>query len=401
MASPTGEEILDIFEDLNYPSASKLRAALIKRGFKARLKDVADFVQSQTPTQLFAKAPTYRGKIVASRPNERWAIDFIDFTAEPSKEFKYILLVQDIFSRRLWAAALEEKTTDKYVLVLRSLFADVGKPKEINADGEFDSRTLNRFLAGQGIAARYKEGRNDLATLDAAMNNFKKMLKKQMQEKNTKEWAPLLPNVVKAHNNLSHEALMAGADPNEAYDESNKALQFELREDAGRKMAQQNAVVQRNQKNIQENGAFRTYIGREDVRRRGDRPQYSGEVQLVSAVEGNRVKDASGHVHSLTLAKPVPRDSKGTAINVRLVGSEQTEHRKRDLMMKHARNLQALLRQSGWVYMSHASTELATDDPSFRTDLGNMGFKRFVELFPELFETQTSAVGGASKVRLR
>ena len=158
MSSPTGDEILAIFEELNYPSASKLGAALIKRGFKARLNDVSAFAQSQTPTQLLAKAPKYRGKIVASRPNERWVIDFIDFTAEPSKDFKYICLVQDIFSRRLWATALEEKATDKYIDVLRTLFADVGKPKEINADGEFDGRAFNRFLARQGVAARYKGG---------------------------------------------------------------------------------------------------------------------------------------------------------------------------------------------------------------------------------------------------
>ena len=90
MASPTSDEIPEIFEELNYPSANKLRAALIKRGFKARLKDVEAFVKRQTPTQLFAKAPTYQGKIVATRPNERWVIDFIDVTAEPSKNFKYI-----------------------------------------------------------------------------------------------------------------------------------------------------------------------------------------------------------------------------------------------------------------------------------------------------------------------
>ena len=57
-----------------------------------------------------------------------------------------------------------------------------------------------------------------------------------MQEKKTNEWAPLLQIVVKAHSNLSHEALMAGADPNHAYVESNTALQFELRENAGTKI---------------------------------------------------------------------------------------------------------------------------------------------------------------------
>ena len=55
------------------------------------------FVRSQTPGQLFAKAPQYRGRIIASRPNERWVVDFIDYTAEPNGNFNYILLVQDIF----------------------------------------------------------------------------------------------------------------------------------------------------------------------------------------------------------------------------------------------------------------------------------------------------------------
>ena len=39
-----------------------------------------------------------------------------------------------------------------------------------------------------------------------------------------------------------------GNDPNEAYEGESKALQFELREEAINKMAQQNAVVVQNQK---------------------------------------------------------------------------------------------------------------------------------------------------------
>ena len=62
------EEILELYEDLNFPYATKLRAALLKKGYKARIKDVEAFIKSQTPTQLFAKAPKYRGKVIASRP---------------------------------------------------------------------------------------------------------------------------------------------------------------------------------------------------------------------------------------------------------------------------------------------------------------------------------------------
>ena len=401
MAAPTPEEILEIFEDLNYPSAAKLRAALIKQGYKARLRDVEAFVKSQTPGQLFAKAPKYRGKIIASRPNERWVVDFIDYTAEPSGKFKYILLVHDIFSRKLWATAEEEKVASVAIERLRALIADHGKPAELNADGEFDNKTFNRFVSQQGIAVRYKEGRQDLATIDAAMHNFKKMLKRMMQEQNTSEWAKLLPKATRAHNRLSHEALMGNADPNEAYDLGHKNLQFELREEAGKKMAQQNAVVTTNQKNVQEQGAVRTYIGREDIRRRGDRPQYSGSVSLVAAVEGNRVKDTSGSVHSMTLTKPVAASSQSTAINVRLYGSSKTEERKREEFKKYAQALKAILLEGGAMHTSVAVAELTKREPNFRKDLGKLKFGIFVQLYPDMFNLQTASNGGSSKVMLR
>ena len=100
----------------------------------------------QTPTQLFAKAPTYRGKIIASRSNERWVVDFIDFTAEPSGSYKYILLVQGMFSRKLWVQALEDKDMTSAIQRLGNLFADEQKPAEINADGEFGDKTLGFTL---------------------------------------------------------------------------------------------------------------------------------------------------------------------------------------------------------------------------------------------------------------
>ena len=53
--------------------------------------------------------------------------------------------------------------------------------------------------------------------------------------KNTDNWKPLLPQALKAHNKMMHEALMGNADPNETYDEENKNLAFELRKQAGQK----------------------------------------------------------------------------------------------------------------------------------------------------------------------
>ena len=145
MAAPSADEILELYDELNFPSAAKLRAALLKKGYRVRMADVETFVKAQTPTQLFAKGPKYRGHIISSRVNERWALDLIDFTAEPDGNLKYILLVQDIHSRKIWAIALAEQRPSDYIEAFKGIVRQAGRPKELNFDGEFDNTQFIRF----------------------------------------------------------------------------------------------------------------------------------------------------------------------------------------------------------------------------------------------------------------
>ena len=143
---------------------------------------------------------------------------------------------------------------------------------------------------------------------------------------------------------------------------------------------------------------MRTYIGRGDMVKRGDRPQYSGSVSLVAAVEGNRVKDSSGKVHNMTTTKPVPSDSESTTIKVRLQGSSQTEDRMRGEFKQYAQTLKTILVENGTMYTSVAMAELVKREPNFKNKIK---FGAFVKLFPDMFTMQTSAAGGASKVMLK
>ena len=72
---------------------------------------------------------------------------------------------------------MREKKASEYIEHIKSMFIDYGKPQEINADGEFNIPSFNQFLAHNNATVQYKQGRQDLATIDAAMNNFKKMIK--------------------------------------------------------------------------------------------------------------------------------------------------------------------------------------------------------------------------------
>ena len=166
-------------------------------------------------------------------------------------------------------------------------------------------------------------------------------------------------------------------------------------------MAAQNNVTKNAQRNVEEQGAFREYIGRPDARKRGDRPNYSGVVKLVDSVHGNTVKATDGTTHSLTTIRPVDKDSTSTTIGLRLVGSEQTENAKRQRLQKFADALAEILASKPrGMSTGDASTALRAKTPNFKAALGRMTFTQFTKLFRE-FETQTGAAGGISKIFLK
>ena len=57
MAAPSAGEILELYDELNFPSAAKLRAALLKKGYRVRMKDVEEFVKAQTPHTALCQRP--------------------------------------------------------------------------------------------------------------------------------------------------------------------------------------------------------------------------------------------------------------------------------------------------------------------------------------------------------
>ena len=410
MAAPTADEILELYDELNFPNAPKLRAALLKKGFRARIKDVEAFVKAQTPTQLFAKGPKYRGHIISSRVNERWAIDFIDLHAEPDGDLKYILMAQDIHSRKIWAKALAEKKPADYIAAFKDIIREGGKPKEVNFDGEFDVPQFIRFLSSGGVAHRVSQNRQDLGVLDASMGALKKDLKKDMQVQSTDKWGERLDKVVRGVNNQSRQALLGGEANTVHYRPGQEApkdtaLEFELREHAGRQMAAQDAQVKLAQKNVEATGKFREYIGRDDRRKRGDRPTFSGEVITLQSVRGNRATDTQGKEHSLTTVKPVDRDARTEPIAVRLRGSAQTDARHRESLNPYAEQLREYISNRGGARLTlgEAAAWLKTGGRKAQFEAAMRGvrsFSAFLKLFPEIFELDIPAAGGTTRVRL-
>ena len=87
-------------------------------------EDVRDFLQSQTVYQLVRAEPRHVNKpIIATYPNQRWAIDLIDMNMYASKNDgnNFILTGIDHFSKKVFAIGIKNKEDQSIVNALEDI----------------------------------------------------------------------------------------------------------------------------------------------------------------------------------------------------------------------------------------------------------------------------------------
>ena len=103
-----------LFADLGFPSPAVFHKTLNKRGIPITMKKAKEFAASRSERQKLSAPPKYEGRIVSFNINHKWATDLISFVSRPAKTpnqtYTHIIIVQDIFSRFIWAEPLTSVT---------------------------------------------------------------------------------------------------------------------------------------------------------------------------------------------------------------------------------------------------------------------------------------------------
>ena len=155
MTNDSIERIKAVFEELNRPSAARLKTALKQRDIPYDTKTVNEVVSKSTEKQLQLPVYNYKqGKITATAPNSRWQIDTIDLTSKPSKRkgekdpYKYIVACVDVFTRKLMAQATTSVSPAVVAQVFEEFTAQHGVPKQLDSDPgtEFNDPRFQQVL---------------------------------------------------------------------------------------------------------------------------------------------------------------------------------------------------------------------------------------------------------------
>ena len=317
-------EIAELYENLNFPSASVFHKALRRRGIPARLKDIEEFVASRSERQVIAPGPKFTGNIVSFDVNHRWAADLIAFTSRPAKSndgtYTHVLIVQDLFSRFLWARPLKSTsdTTAAFEEILkesedRMVDADP-RPQRLDTDGgpEFANEAFRGLMLRYKIEHVIKDPKDyqALAVTDRAIGILKRMLKRRQEAKGG-TWLTNLEATIRAYNNSDHSGI--GTEPSQMTDD----YIFSLRKEAAEDLAENTKLIQKRQEKLQSAGAYRTHEPNarlKGLKQRIDANTWSRQThEMRDFPAPGVVVDAEGKETLTKLARPVPRDSSSMA----------------------------------------------------------------------------------------
>ena len=331
-----------VYEELNAPSANKLYKVLKDRGHAFTMKDVTTFVKGQTERQVQAPDYDFKGKIASQDLNVRWHADLIDFTAAPSKGGGvYILVVQDVFSRKLYTESLENKqpetVRDGFIRIMNKTRVRVPgrrmppriQPVKLTVDEGPEFKGLfEGYVNALGIMLQVKQkiDINAMATLDNAIGQFKKALARDLRRNNTNDWSSRLEKVTKGYNMNPNEEYLEGSTPNDVVPRNKEFIEHLRVKNAGYIEHNQDRADKREHA-LSETNAFRTAIPRGNFTR-SFKPKWSETVKTVNTMAAATVTDTAGEKYLTKFTRAVPAASaEGTPSVLERPGSEQTRER--------------------------------------------------------------------------
>jgi hypothetical protein len=163
--------------------------------------------------------------------------------------------------------------------------------------------------------------KNARATLDAAIKQLRQQLARIQAVEGHRDWASVLQRAADAYNDTVHTHLIGRA-PDDVQDD--KTLQFDLRWQAGKDIAHNDALISARARRLEHFGNFRVEQPQNKFER-SFHPRFSDDVRVIKHVRSNKVVDEEGNVFPTRHVLAVPVHSGPINTEGMRGGSEQTD----------------------------------------------------------------------------
>ena len=153
------ERLRELAKKLGNPGEAKLYTAARKKGIPVTRNQIKQYLAQRLERQIFKPLPRSSGATGSEGLDVQWQMDLIEFRTNPSKGFKYILVLIEVFSRQIWAESVKDKTPDSVEPVVRRMLASLPKlPAVIFSDaGNEYAGAVQAMLDAKSIIRRAKD----------------------------------------------------------------------------------------------------------------------------------------------------------------------------------------------------------------------------------------------------
>ena len=181
---------------------------------KITQKEVKQFIQKQESNRLFKKQPKVKNcfPIYSKNKFDILQLDIADMSsiATANKNYKYLLVAIDVYSRIAFVIPMKNKTTATVNGAVEEIL-DQTEPNTITADNgsEFINSDFKKLLTNRGIDINYVDVGNHhaLGLVDRLVRTLREKINKYMEMHNTTNYIDVLQTIVKNYNLAYHSGI--------------------------------------------------------------------------------------------------------------------------------------------------------------------------------------------------
>lgn len=280
--------IKDYYENYNFPSTDKLYKILKKNNIDVNKNEIKIFIDNQTEQQLTKQTKENKknyGHIVSFNPDMNYQIDIFDLSkyASYNKNYKYLFVMIDIFSRKVYVIPMKNKDIISTSKALDKIITD-NNLKPITIISDSDSSFLGDKF--QSIIKKYNiyhdavilNDHHTLSIIDRFARTIKTVLTRLFLKTTTKNWIDKLTQLINSYNKTPHGGIKDIA-PNDANEQSNRDIIYQLNVLKNKKNDPTSDLNIGDNVRIKITGIFK----------KGTEPTYSDDVFKVLTAKGKTI----------------------------------------------------------------------------------------------------------------
>ena len=151
-------------------------------------------------------------RVIAKTVDDIWAADLVFMTqfADDNDEYKYLLMIIDVFSKYGFIVPLRRKTAAEVAQGFKTVFHESGRiPKRLWVDDgkEFYNKTMTKLLAVNDIKMYSTKNEEKATVVERWNRTIRRIMWKYFTANDTRKYIDILPALVKKYNNTYHHSI--------------------------------------------------------------------------------------------------------------------------------------------------------------------------------------------------